>query len=794
MDTGLIAKNGLKSADVCRNAALSAGGKIAGRKNISNLSETLTIALDDSADTAIAAGKIFSAECTNASGETVKVADCLKTRSCVADIVVESKIHLELPVRDPHNPSGVRDIFAAIDLHCPQPVASAIREKLGDLTLISCANNTPEILIVMLKSFKAHHGEGPHRLILFENSAGEDTANLLNNNRVPHIRNAGGTYAGTVDEAIKSCPTKHALVVDPAIVFNQSVIPLYEAFIKNDGIIMGDTCGVPARMQSLFMFIDVEKVNRAGISFLGSGASFYSEIRNAGLNVIQCKADPDFFTSYTDSSSGSKIGEINCETAKYGAVEIKDSFIPGFSGGIGSLKNIVEIPRMEHAISAVVPVLCWTPAAVRAIESLAGQMGEKDEVIVVAEDDPGAGITAGSIPAKTGVKILTAVKNARLASMYNAGIKASSGGVIILSREDIICGKGFFEDHRRGHKEHPGVGAAIIGNIYATKQSHGDTINPYLNGGGIEQVDFGALGGTMCNAGPGFFNTSCVSVKKEFLLDNGAFDEVFGDIITPARELGRRLFENGMELVHVPDISVAWEHPLKFMEYARIRYLEGRAYPYFLDKLLRKRDGKDFAGPLPDDGITWDELMAEKNLKWANVIKSGNTADIKKYVFAICRESFFRGARDAAAENSMGEMLLFENGKWGAYKTGKSGAYVSLLSEYDPEREARLIASRIPADKNVVFIGAGMGRHINEYLSGGTSRRAALYEPHDTLFDYLTTKMDMERITRIKERGELDALKNKGYEAVILPSLRNTECEYSEAYKSFLPDGAAIPG
>jgi len=793
-DTGLIAKNGLKPDDVCRAAALSAGGMAAGRKNISNSSEVLTIVLDDKAACVPAAGKILSAECANASGEAVKVADCLKTRNCVADIVVESKIDLELPVEEERNGPGTRDVFVAIDMHCPQPVWPAIKEKLGSLTLITCANNTPETLASMLKSFTAFHGDGPHRLILFENSTGEHAANMLDESRIPYIRNAGGAYAGSIDEAIKICTTKHALIVSPDIVFNQSVISLYEAFIKNDGIIMGEVCGAPAEVRPGFIFIDAEKINRAGISFLGSRTSFYGEIRNAGLNIIQCKADPDFFTRCTDAGRGSEAADSYChETAKYGSVEIKGRFIPGFSGRPGAIKSTVDLAGIDHAISAVVPVLCWTPAAARAIASLAGQMGKKDEVIVVSADDPGAGGISASIPANTGIKILTAVKGANLSSLYNAGIRASSGGVIILLREDIICGEGFFEAQRRGHKEHPGEKAAIIGNIYAIKQSRGETINQYLNGGGIEQVDFEALGGNACKAGPGFFNTSCVSVKKEFLSGNGAFDEVFGDIITPARELGRRLFENGMELIYLPDIRVEWEHPLKFMEYARTGYLEGRFYPYFLDK-FRISGKKDFTGPLSGGGLTWDELMEAEKLKWEEAEKSGDNAGIGKYVSEIFRASFFRGARDAAAENSMGEMLHFEKGKWGAYKTGKNGACVSLVSEYDPEREARLIASRIPADKNIVFIGAGMGRHINEYLSAGLSRRAALYEPHDALFDYLRTKMDMERVTRIKERGGLSALRDKGYEAVILPSLKNTECEYSEAYKSFPPDGTAISG
>ncbi len=709
-------------------------------------------------------------------------------------------------------------------------------EKMRDLTLITCSYNTPIVVEIMLKSFVSFHGV-PQRLILFENSTNDETAKLLDKSNVPYIRTRGGTHPKSVDEALKICATKYALVVDSDIVFKSPVLPLFDAMKKNDGAIMGEVCGdrggymLYERVHPWFMFVNVEKINGAGISFFdwervvktGSegfyrniplqqndektryydvGSTFFEDIKKAGLKIINCKANPYFFVHY-EGMSWKKLSGIEVlvsiekrnmelyrdEVKKHGNTDIKNFFLKGFKERLKTEKNEGCERRGDGkrpVLSAVMAVPDVNDTSLEAAGKLTLEMGPGDETIIVAAGSSQAGLIKKALPEKTGLKIIESSPGDSIAAMYNAGIAAAGGDIIIFTRDDIVCGNGFFEAHRAVHMDNPGDNFAAMGNIDAPNVPGHGYINSYLNGGGIEQADFGALSGVKCSVGPGFFNNSNVSLKRSILADNMLFDEFFTDIITPAREFGRRLFDRGMDLVFIPEIKAKWEHPLKFREYAEIRYREGKFYPYFADKMLHFRNEARFKEPIDGDDLSWHELIGERSDMLERLMKTGKKDYIEQYVSTMLMVAFFRGAKDAAAENSGAEKLFFEKGKWGVYKTGKNGGCVSVNSEYGPEREAKIIISPLPADKNIVFIGAGMGWHIKEYLGANPSMMAVLYEPHSVLFNYLKTKINMDRVSRITDREELRKYKKMGYAAVILPSLKNPPNEYSGAYNDFI--------
>ncbi|MGD0566051.1 MAG: glycosyltransferase [Candidatus Goldiibacteriota bacterium] len=839
LDTDAAQKNGVEISEFCAAVSLAAGGIISGIKIMPDSSEIIKITAGG-ADVFKTVENIMKAGCVNKNGGQTGLRDLLKTNNCKACIAAESDYTLTLPAYGGH---AAVEIPFKINLYMSRMIQKAVKEKLKDLTLISCSYNTPLVVEVMLRSFAAFHGEGPNNLILFENSTNEDTAKFLDENSVPYIRNAGGTHPKSVDEALKICRTKYALVVDSDIVFNRDIIPLFDAFQRNDGVIMGEVCGdrggyfLHERIHPWFMFVNTEKINRSGISFFdwdrivksGSegfyrniplqlndgkskyydvGATFFEDIKKAGFNVLNYKADPAFFTHYEGMSWKKKSGikglvksgienmeKYALEAEKYSGIKLNRIFINGFESRISGAQKKQETPAGKSlSISVVVPVLKGTDTARQAVEKLALEMGKGDEVIVIAADNEGVLKMTREIRPKTGLKILCASKNANLAAMYNTGIDKAAGEIIIFTREDIICGGGFFERHRMGHSRHPGVNTALIGNIIPGSNNTGKTMNLYLNGGGIEQVDFGAIGPHEGIVGPGYFNSSNVSVKREFLDKHPVFDVFFGDTVTPAAELGRRLFDRGMELFYDPEIKVEWEHGLKPEEFAWIKYYEGRHYPYYLDKLHHVRNWADLQQPLYGDLIDRKELMNEKAAAAEKLIKSGNREKTGEYISSMLALVFLRGAKDAVAENLNGETVLFESGKWGTYKKGKNNAYVSLTSEYDPEREVKLILSAIPPGRDVVFIGAGMGRHIEEYQKTRGEVKTALYEPHDALFNYLSKKINMEGITRITGHSSLEDLKNRGYFPVILPSLKSTQGAYAGAYKIFQAEAAPVPG
>lgn len=205
-----------------------------------------------------------------------------------------------------------------------------------DLSLISCSYNTPEITISMLKSWIFKHQFNQTPLVLMDNSTNEDTANLLNHYQIPFYRRPGTTHSVGVDEALKICKTKYALLVDSDVLFNKNLSPIIDKFISSGYTLLGERCAdrgafkLYPRIHPWFCFINVENLNKFGISFHDQvridntksnqfftnvpdaldntnfkydvGATLYEDVINNGLKVGNAKFDDVWFTHYEGMS------------------------------------------------------------------------------------------------------------------------------------------------------------------------------------------------------------------------------------------------------------------------------------------------------------------------------------------------------------------------------------------------------------------------------------------------------------------------------------------------------------
>jgi len=245
---------------------------------------------------------------------------------------------------------------------------------MTDLTLISCSYETPKIVETMLKSFVFHHPNIKTKLLIMENSKNDETELLLESYCFNFVKTTGGSHARTLERAIKECKTKYALVVDTDIIFNQSIVPLFEDFKSKGVSLAGVECGdrggfqFYTRTHPWFMFVDVENVNNNNISFVnmeklertGSvgfffltadnfpkndglkydvGATFREDIVEAGL-IVENRPDYElYFTHYEGSSWQRGCGDPNIklngdqtweryqvEIEKYKHVDIFDKF------------------------------------------------------------------------------------------------------------------------------------------------------------------------------------------------------------------------------------------------------------------------------------------------------------------------------------------------------------------------------------------------------------------------------------------------------------------------------------
>lgn len=76
-----------------------------------------------------------------------------------------------------------------------------------DLTIVCCSYNTPDVFELCLESFVFHHGPGPHKIIIVENSTDAATQEMLDSNNIPCLINSGGTHSPSVElgAANRSC-------------------------------------------------------------------------------------------------------------------------------------------------------------------------------------------------------------------------------------------------------------------------------------------------------------------------------------------------------------------------------------------------------------------------------------------------------------------------------------------------------------------------------------------------------------------------------------------------------------
>jgi len=188
---------------------------------------------------------------------------------------------------------------------------------MKNLTLITCSYNTPEVTITMLRSFVAKHPQFKDiPIILMENSTNEQTRELLDAYEVPYIPNDGYTHGRAVNEALKLCKTKHALLVDTDIIFMDNHESIYKKFNNKKltllGEIQGDRGGkkLHKRVAPWWCWINVKDIHQHNIQFFDeerTKASFETDTRyDVGSTMFEDVRKKDLL-----------VGNVNAAFKKY---------------------------------------------------------------------------------------------------------------------------------------------------------------------------------------------------------------------------------------------------------------------------------------------------------------------------------------------------------------------------------------------------------------------------------------------------------------------------------------------
>lgn len=184
------------------------------------------------------------------------------------------------------------------------------------LTLVTCSYNTPIVLQRCLKSFHITHPGEDHRVLVMENSTGDDTITFLQQNNINYISNPNMSHGNAVNLAIDRCETTYMLLVDSDVIFKRDTRDMLDQAMLLDvtlaGRIEGDRGGkrIHKRVHPWFCLINTDHLKECNILFNDEqkmksngerdiiydvGSSMFEEVRAAGLKIAHMNIEGVYF-------------------------------------------------------------------------------------------------------------------------------------------------------------------------------------------------------------------------------------------------------------------------------------------------------------------------------------------------------------------------------------------------------------------------------------------------------------------------------------------------------------------
>ena len=212
-------------------------------------------------------------------------------------------------------------------------------------------------------------------------------------------------------------------------------------------------------------------------------------------------------------------------------------------------------------VSVIIPVYNRENILKKCIDHLLNQTYSHSEYEIIIVDDGSAEEKSTKIKKMAqqspGVLRYYRQEHRGPASARNFGIKVAEGRILLMLGADIISTETLIAEHAAWHREYAGENIAVLGQI---KWSPSIKMTPFLR-----WLEYGPQFGyplikDFKEVPYNFFYSSNISLKKQFLIDNGLFDEDFPFASYEDIELGYRLLKKGLRIVY-SDKAVAYhEH------------------------------------------------------------------------------------------------------------------------------------------------------------------------------------------------------------------------------------------
>lgn len=188
----------------------------------------------------------------------------------------------------------------------------------------------------------------------------------------------------------------------------------------------------------------------------------------------------------------------------------------------------------------------------------------------------------------------------------NRAIRESKGGLMLMGDDDVIPAPTLVAEHLTWHEEHPALSDAVVGQVAWSPELSPTPFMEWLAQDGII-TDYGHM--KRGQVTPPHFYTGNISLKRDFLLQNGLFDEGFRNYGYEDAELGYRLTKKGLRLFYNPDALGYHYKRVSVADVWRRAELVETAYPIFEAKVAASR------APRPVEKTSAARLAVRKTVR-----------------------------------------------------------------------------------------------------------------------------------------------------------------------------------
>lgn len=230
-------------------------------------------------------------------------------------------------------------------------------------------------------------------------------------------------------------------------------------------------------------------------------------------------------------------------------------------------------------LSVVIPTHNNAKILPECLRRILGQTVPKEDYEVLLINDASTDETVRVAGEIKGIRAFNLTENHGPSYARNLGIKETQSPIVVFIQDDILVPNDFLERHLKFHEDHPAVDVVLVGQTGLDPSINPTPFAKWWDDG--HQFKYQRIDNREQITDRPYLNfyPTNLSVKKEFLIKCGLFDETFfidGHIGYEDTELGYRLWQAGMKLFYDPSLTVSHHHLRTLKDICNQSYYKGQ--------------------------------------------------------------------------------------------------------------------------------------------------------------------------------------------------------------------------